>query len=159
MAVVAKTSTANPKNLRTKQLIRDADQGGLGAFKLSCDKDGESRWKVVNYKRSYLRTRKTLITGTYSESSEVEGLDRFRTFHVSNLKPDTTIENLRNILQRNFSNFTCEKLDSRYLEYYSSFKVLIPASDNEKALGSSKWPNKANVNRFFRRRKLKDRQD
>lgn len=105
--------------------------------------------------RKPIRKRKgALVVGSSTGSTSVEGLDRFKAFHVSNLRPDTTEDNLKNFLKKNFSNVICEKLVSRYPEEYASFKVLIPRSEYEKALDSENWPNKVNVHHFFHRRKI-----
>lgn len=111
-----------------------------------------SEWKVVNRKRPIRKTRKSLVTGSYTGAAEVEGLDKIVALHVSNLKPETSVENLEHFLNRNFTYVKCEKLTSRYPDSYSSFKVLISSCDYGKALNGANWPNKVNVHRFFQRR-------
>lgn len=111
-------------------------------------------WSVVSHKRT-TRKRKALVIGSFSGDSTVEGIDKFKALHVSNLKPETSVENLQNFLKKNFTNIQCEKLISKYPESYSSFKVLVPESEYEKALVGSIWPNKASVRRFFQPRKVK----
>lgn len=113
----------------------------------------DSDWDLVNRKKN-LTSRKALVVGSYSGSTNVEGLDKFKAFHVSNLKPDTKVEDLENFLKKNFTNVKCVKLESRYPETYSSFKVLISDLDYDKALVASNWPNKANIHRFFHRKEI-----
>lgn len=114
--------------------------------------ENELEWKVVSRKRSTHVRNRPLVVGSFSGSTSVEGVEKFKAFHVSNLKPSTTVEDLQSFLNKNFAIAKCEKLSSKYPDSYSSFKVLIPDSDYEKALDGSNWPNKANVHRFFRPR-------
>lgn len=106
-------------------------------------------WNVVSHKRSFRKRKQTLVVGNCSENLSVEGIGRFSIFHVTNLKPETTEKNLQEFLVQKFSFVQCEKLTSRYPKSYSSFKVLIPSSEYEKALNGSNWPNNANIHRFF----------
>lgn len=114
----------------------------------------DTEWKLVNNKKTNRKRRKTLVVGSYSGSSSVEGVDSYKALHVSNLRPDTTAEELQTFLRQNFSVVKCEKLSSRFPDAYSSFKVLIPSSEYKKALDGSNWPNKVNVHHFFHRRKM-----
>lgn len=111
----------------------------------------EGKWKVVSHKRRSPK-RKALVVGTNSVNTNVEGIEKYRALHVSNLKTETSTEDLQNFLKTKFSDIKCEKLVSKYPESYSSFKVLIPSSEFEKALDGSNWPNKASINRFFQRK-------
>lgn len=159
-----RSSTAAPINIKyppqkitysqVTQAIRSARQlnGRDGVSEaVPAEKNSDSEWKFVKNKNR--KPRKTLVVGTYSGAADVEGLDKFKAFHVSNLKPDTSVENLQNFLKNKFSNVICEKLSSRYPNSYSSFKVLIPSSEYNKALEGSNWPNKVNVHHFFHRKR------
>lgn len=110
-------------------------------------------WKVVNHRPTGKR-RKALVVGSSPDSTSVEGLDKCKASHVSNLRPDTTEENLHNFLKQNFSIVICEKLVSRYPEHYSSFNLSISSSDYEEALDSANCPNKVNVHHLFHRSKI-----
>lgn len=81
--------------------------------------------------------------------SHVEGIEKFIAFHVSNLKPEITANNLQTFLSENFSTVKYEKLVSRYPENYSSLKVLLSSSAYEKVMNASNSPNQANVHCFF----------
>lgn len=171
---VAEYSTAAPLRVKSKPLKKftltevgqaiDKVQMSNNSVKeisksaLRDDQNSSSEWKVVRNKSR--KPRKTLVVGTGSSDGGVEGLEKFKALHVSNLKPDTTIEELQNFLKNKFSNVKCEKLASRYPDSYSSFKVLIPSTEYDKALNGSNWPNKVTVHHFFHRRGMnRDRED
>ncbi|XP_045474993.1 uncharacterized protein LOC123680915 [Harmonia axyridis] len=112
---VTGSSTATPINIKyppqkitysqVTQAIRSARQlngrDGLSEA-VPAEKNSDSEWKFVKNKNR--KPRKTLVVGTYSGAADVEGLDKFKAFHVSNLKPDTSVENLQNFLKNKFSN-------------------------------------------------------
>lgn len=111
----------------------------------------EKGWRKVRSKKSK-SARKALVVGNYAGSSTVKGIDRKISFHVSNLKPETTVEELQSFLVTNFPEVKCESLKSRYPESYTSFRVEIYHSNYEKAMLAENWPIKACVRNFFRRR-------
>lgn len=117
-----------------------------------CEKSEEdnSEWKVQSRKRS--RRQRTLVVGNYDGPSTVEGIEKYKAFHVSNLKPTTTVEELQAFLGTNFTDVRCELVKSRYPECYASFKVLIKENEYEKVFVSANWPNRASVHRFFQPR-------
>lgn len=99
------------------------------------------------------KPNRTLVIGENTLSTSVQGIERLRPLHVTNLRPNTTAEDLMSFLRQNFSdNVRCETLKSRFPDNYSSFKVMIPASEYDKALIPSSWPHHANVRQFFRPR-------
>ncbi|XP_044759583.1 uncharacterized protein LOC123317229 [Coccinella septempunctata] len=119
----------------------------------------KNEWTDVNYKKPKRKSKSTLVVGSCSGDSTVEGIEKMKFLHVSNLKPDTTADNLLKFLNRNFSNqVKCEPLKSRFPESYSSFKVTILDSEYDKALVPTNWPNRANVRVFFHRRPMKQDQ-
>lgn len=135
--------TENPR-------IPRANDGRL----MSLDNGENEKWRVVSRRRSARKSNKTLVVGSCSGDTSVEGIEKMKVFHVSNLKPDTTADELRDFLKSKFSSVKCERLTSKYPESYSSFKVCIPSSEYDKALDGSNWPNRASVHRFFQQRKI-----
>lgn len=109
-------------------------------------------WSVVRHRRPGQR-RRALVLGSCSENTTVEGIEKLKIFHVSNLKPETTVESLNDFLKVKFSSVRCEKLTSKYPENYSSFKVFISSSEYDKALDGTNWPNRASIHHFFQPRK------
>lgn len=114
----------------------------------------DDEWKLVGqHKRTKKRSSRTLVVGNFSGPSNVEGIEKFRALHVTNLKPDTTVENLQVFLGGKFSQVKCEALSSRYPQDYASFKVMIPTDEYDRALIGTNWPNRAIVHNFFQRKK------
>lgn len=77
--------------------------------------------------------------------------------HVYKLHPHTTEVELNNYLKQAFPEVTSEKLNSRYPNYYSSFKVTIHEEHLNTAMDPSFWPKGVLVNRFFHKRKTQDK--
>lgn len=150
----------DPSDNNTTRLKED--NTAVNSYKSSIDNNTtknpsnsqSEEWSTVSHKRSIRKRSRALVVGSCSGNSSVEGNEKFSIFHVTNLKPETTAENLQDFLKSNFSSVRCEKLTSRYPENYSSFKVTIPSSDYEKALDGSNWPIRASIHRFFRPRKI-----
>lgn len=153
MTAINKRNKQNNHNrIKTKNVL---SKSAVNIEKIAQTEDNnKAEWNVVSHKRSTRKRSKTLVVGTNSSSSNVEGVEKFKAFHLSNLKPGTTVENLELFLKKNFSIVKCEELKSRYPESYSSFKVLVPSSEYDKALVGSNWPNNANVHRFFQQKKV-----
>lgn len=110
-------------------------------------------WQQVLPKRLNKRNRK-LIVGTFSGPAAVEGIERSVALHVSNLKPNTSTDDLCKFLRQNFPEVTCTALTSRYPDLYSSFKVNISKSNYDKAMNASMWPSKSCVRHFFQRKNV-----
>lgn len=111
-----------------------------------------TNWQTVTHKKSKKSSRRALVVGNYSGKSSIEGIEKFKPLHVTNLKPGTTPEDLLTFLKPNFTDVKCEALKSKYPESYASFKVLIPKSKFDKALDASCWPKNVSVHHFFQRR-------
>lgn len=147
-------STKMPSAKDTKNISPIAAVDSSENTKQSHSKVNE--WTEVKYRRPKQKFNRPLVVGDFSGSSKVEGIEKMKFLHVSNLKPDTKAEDLLSFLNKNFSNkVKCESLKSRFPDSYSSFKVTIPASEYEKALIASNWPNRASVRYFFQRRPTK----
>lgn len=111
----------------------------------------EDEWKVVDRKYKK-KIRKALVTGNFSGQTNVEGVEKLRAFHVTNLKPTTTADELKVFLDKNFTEVKCEALVSKFPEAYASFKVMLPSREYEKAMDGKNWPNKASIHHFFHRK-------
>lgn len=156
----AKTSTSG----RNERVTRRNNMAGedtqlLDSIPSTSPKQQSEEWTIVSRKRSTRRHNQSLVVGSNTGDSSVEGIEKFSAFHVSNLKPETTEVNHQNLLKNHFTSVRCERLTSKYPDSYSSFKVLIPKSEYEKALNGSNWPNRASVHRFFVPRKTNRRID
>lgn len=60
-------------------------------------RENDDEWKVVNH-RPVRKKIKALVVGSSSDSTSIQGLDKYEAFYVSNLKPNTIEENLDNSL-------------------------------------------------------------
>lgn len=94
------------------------------------------------------KPRRTLTVGT-NKNSDIKATPKNVSLHVYRLAPDTTVEDLTNVLKINFPEAICEKLNSRFPDIYSSFKVTINDYNFKKATDSSLWPNGACISHFF----------
>lgn len=144
-------------NMNTNsQLISVSNESGHSAKKSEILEKNE--WEKVTYKKPKRHSNRTLVVGEFS-SANVQGIEKMKTLHVTNLRPDVKKEDFQSFLLQKFSaNVKCEPLNSRFPEAYSSFKVTIPISDYDKALIPSNWPNHASVRNFFRSKKAVTRQ-
>ncbi|XP_044747921.1 uncharacterized protein LOC123309099 [Coccinella septempunctata] len=72
--------------------------------------------------------------------------------HVSRLSPETTVLELQNFLKEHIQNVSCEKLNSKQPELYSSFKVSLPTEYFNTVMNPEFWPEGIAVNKFFIKR-------
>ena len=112
----------------------------------SC-KDG--KWnEVVKTKR-----KRQVIIGSNKESASVVGVPSYAMLHVYRIRPQTTCDELTDLMRTHFPEIKCESLNSKYPDLYSSFKVTILANDFKKAMDSNLWPYGACISRFLSKRK------
>ena len=118
----------------------------------------ESSDTTVGRKSSYATTVKSKPIVGKSFSTSLTGVPKIKkttaVFHVSRLHPDTDVNSLITFMSSISSDITCEKLNSKMPEVYSSFKITIPASLTETVMNSEFWPNGVTINKFFRKRLL-----
>lgn len=88
-----------------------------------------------------------------SHNSKFQAAPRLSFLHVYKLHPDTTATQLKEYLQPLLPEVECDKMESRYPKYYSSFKITINESNLEKAQDPSIWPAGVHVNRFIHPKK------
>lgn len=135
------------KHINVPSTIISNHNDSTDKINVNCDQE----WQQVSSKGVKKRNRK-LIVGNFSGTATVEGVDRTITLHVSNLKPNTSTDDLCEFLRQNFPEVTCSALTSRHPDLYSSFKVGISKTNYAKAMNASMWPNKACVRHFFQRK-------
>lgn len=91
-----------------------------------------------------------VVYGTADKNCSIKAVRRFSHFHVSRLDPNLTVEELLQYLQgRDIANAKLEKLQSKYPEQYSSFKVSVPSDQVQDVLNPELWPTDTCINRFF----------
>lgn len=116
-----------------------ASNSGQPSVAFSLDRSGQSN------------RRRPRIRGSGGDFS-ISGTARRRWFHVNNLAPNTTVqqvvEHVRDVV--GISDVTCESLTSN--TKYCSFKVCIPEADIPKFLNDKVWPKEASVRDFYYRK-------
>lgn len=75
--------------------------------------------------------------------------------HVYKLHPETTEHQLTEYLKAMFSEVECEKLNSKFPQYYSPFKVSIQQNNLTRAMDPAVWPAGTHVNKFYHGKKLR----
>lgn len=77
-------------------------------------------------------------------------------FHVYRLDPKCSTENVEDFLKSNaIDQYQVEKLQSKFPNDYSSFKVAVPEGLQQKFTDPEIWPENVKINRFFRPRGMK----
>lgn len=82
-------------------------------------------------------------------TGSLRGVPKMTALHVYRLDPSTSTEHLLNFLSPQYPEVTCEKLQSRHPELYSSFKVNIYEEHAEAALNPDNWPKNACIRNFL----------
>lgn len=112
----------------------------------------EQNWQQVAHKK-IKTTKNSLLIGNYCGPSTIQGVEKTVALHVYNLQPNTTADDLRLFLSKNFPEVTCSALTSRNPDIYSSFKVVISKGNYDKAMNPSLWPTNACIRQFFQRKR------
>nr|CAI5832057.1 unnamed protein product [Callosobruchus analis] len=84
----------------------------------------ETPWKEVRNRRRSSQGR-NLVIGKNAENNSVRGLEKRVVLHVSRVDPSVNIEDMESFLKLNFPEVAVERLQSKFPEIYSSFKVSI----------------------------------
>lgn len=93
-----------------------------------------------------------IIYGSKCDASEIKGIPRVGYLHVSRLDPKTTADSVSNYLDQITPGCSCEMLNSKFPNIYSSFKVTVSLEDISKIMNPLVWPTGVRINRFFHRR-------
>lgn len=103
---------------------------------------------VVNRKRNKTRSD-TVIKGS-ATNSILKGVEKQAHLHVYRLDKSTNVEDIVTHLKSNqFNKISCEKLQSKHPEEYTSFKISVPISDLDKIKNPDIWPTGTCINRYF----------
>lgn len=114
------------------------------------DESSEVPFNKVVSKRKIKRQNKPIIGSNENLTTKIVTNKSF--LHVYNLHPDFKPDELSVILKPKFPEVICDKINSRYPQYYSSFKVTIDACNFESAFNPDLWPKGAKINQFFHQR-------
>lgn len=115
---------------------------------------GGQKWtKVVRKHTRGHRGANAPIVGTLSnDSTNLKTVPRRSCLHVTRLHPQTTVAEIEAFLKDRLQNVACQPLNSKFPEYYSSFKITVDMDEVDKAMDPQLWPRGTYVNRFFQRR-------
>nr|CAI5832895.1 unnamed protein product [Callosobruchus analis] len=104
----------------------------------------EGKWQEVRPKHK----RRNIVVGK-NEKSAIKGTPKITYLHVYRVSPNTTADDMLNMLKPKFPEATCELLNSKHPEEYASFKVGLYESHFEAAMNPEVWPTGTYVNRFL----------
>lgn len=114
------------------------------------DEDNDNNGPFTKYVPRRKRAKSNVIIGSStSQNLSIRQPLHLAFLHVYKLHPETTVDELKRFLLPIFPEVQVEKLNSKYPNYYSSFKVTISESKMQAALTPTLWPRGVCVNRFF----------
>ncbi|KAK9751967.1 hypothetical protein QE152_g4611 [Popillia japonica] len=113
----------------------------------SSDKNVDMEFTEVTRKRR--RNQQRTIQGTASPSM-LKGATFFSHVHVFGLDTKTTTADVIDYLKtQNVDQVTCEQMQSKYPEQYSSFKISVPSAKLKEVQNPEIWPTGVKINRFL----------
>lgn len=104
---------------------------------------------VTNMKRKKKNDSINKVYGK-SESAPFKGVAKLGHLHVYRLEPTVTAGAVGDYLKNcGFTGVTCEGLQSKYPDVYSSFKISCPVDVIDKIKDPTLWPAGVVINKFF----------
>ena len=103
------------------------------------------------------KPKRVTVIGKNVEAKTIDilqGVPKTVTMHVYRLSPETKVDQLLDFLKPQYPEVTCECLQSKHPDLYSSFKVNIYESNVQSFMDPDKWPSNVRVRYFlqFRQR-------
>ena len=112
--------------MQSKETDAQVDESDKTSCKIHTE--SEQEWKPIQHKRSP-RKFKNLIEGT-CEDVEIKGVSKSMSYHVCRLEPNLTEDKLEQyLISKNIKDVICEKLQSKWPQLYSSFKITVPSDE------------------------------
>lgn len=159
----------------TLESVKEGIHAAQGSLPAGCvdgcadtDRLVGEQWKLVSGRRRNKRPTHKMVIGADQKKSRghsqaiygelereniaLKSVPRSTFLHVSKLDPSTTVDQLTEYLQTHCPEVTCEKLNARFPDIYSSFKVKVEDCNLDKILTPACWPRGVRVNKFFQRR-------
>lgn len=96
------------------------------------------------------------VMGSLSSDDNLKTVEKRSCLFVSRLTPETKCEDLESYLSTKISNvtFKVERLQAKYPDVYSSFKITLPSEVESSVFRHDFWPKGVFVNKFiFKNRK------
>lgn len=133
------------KNAPTSKSINKIDTGDSTEH----DPLAATEW-TIQKPRKRRGNKLEVIIGSNKNECDIKGVSKFRHFHVYRLEPTMTSEKLINYIKtKNIPDVMCEKLNSKYPEEYSSFKISVPEAYANQVITPEMWPEGICINRFL----------
>lgn len=98
------------------------------------------------------RRKRDGVVGTGQSRVDVKTVPKKSLIYVSRFAPETTAESVRGIVSGLCPEVECERVQSKYPQYYSSFKIAVNDSNKELIMDPEVWPSGIYINKFFRSR-------
>lgn len=107
----------------------------------------EGKWEYPKRRRkNFTRT----IYGKGADDSTFKGVAKYIDYHIYRLPPNFVEKDvLQHLSSKNISEVTCEKMNSRYPNQYSSFKVSVSIKNDREFRNPKIWPEYVVINRFL----------
>ena len=111
----------------------------------------ESEWNEVRIRQRKSSQRVPQVVGTNTQFPSIKVAPKKAFIYVSRLAPGTSAAEVCGLLKSKFPETTCQELDSKHPEFYTSFKVTVDLHNFNSALDANNWPSGCYVTRYFHR--------
>lgn len=130
--------------------ISEAESRSIMGVPVNPPEREETNWRTVTNKR---RRHHKAITGTGTNCT-IKAVPSLTYYHIYRLDPACTETDIKNYLISLIPEVTCEKLQSRRADEYSSFKIGVNDSHSENITDPTLWPPGTKISKFFHLRKI-----
>lgn len=108
----------------------------------------ESKWEYP--RRKIRRNKNSVIYGNADEDMTFKGVVKYLDYHVYRLPPDFNESDvIEHLASKNISEVMCEKMQSRYPNQYTSFKISVSIKQDKDFRNPKIWPEYVVINRFL----------
>ena len=112
--------------------------------------EDQTTWRTVERNKGNKKiSRQKGIIGKQTEIKSIQVVPKKGFIYVSRLAPQTKAEDICNLLRPMFPEVQCTKLDTKYPDYYSAFKVMVDLFNFNDVMDANIWPVGTYVSRYF----------
>lgn len=115
----------------------------------SDNKLDDDKWEIPRYRRRTNRREKRV----YGKATDIEfkGVVKYKDYHFYRLPPNFQVNDLVDHLKsKNINDIKCEKMNSKYPDEYSSYKVSVAWKYEKEFTNPNIWPEYVSINPFLR---------
>lgn len=112
-----------------------------------------SDWKEVTCKKQKKKSPLKAVIGSGLKTIPIKTAPRKGFIYVSRLDPSTTVADINELLKSKSPEVVSEKLETKYLKYYSAFKATVNLNKYDDAINPDLWPEGSYISRYFHPRK------